>query len=303
MSAAEPDDGPTDFYRTEYLFACAVAMIVYLGAVVIVPTPLLEVPLGMAELLFIPGYAIGALLFPGRSHLPLAASFAIVAGLSVAINIFLGLGALALHGGLPAPFFATVAAALALLALAVRLRDAPMVAARLRRAVSVLSAMPGFTLGQRRMAFGLLAATAIALAAIVYLSAVHPNVHPAAALALEGPGGSVAALPTQGTVRSVLAVWVSVTSGGASQELQLALQSVNISANPTNGYHVIPWSLPLALGNATQSSTAFNLPASQTYVLNLTFSYSYPGEYAIYLTLADSGGATLRTAALTVQIQ
>lgn len=301
MPAGGNGDGPIDFYRPEYLFGCAAAMILYLGVAVIVPTPVLEAPLGLAELLFVPGYAVGAVLFPGRSHLPWSASLAIVAGLSVAINIFLGLGALRLHDGLPPPLFATVASALALVALWVRLRSDPVLATEARQRVADLGRMAGFTAGQRRGAFFLLAATAVVLVAIVYLSSVHPNVHPSETLALEGPGGSVATLPTTGSVRSVLAVWVSVTNGGAAQQLLLNVQSVNLSTNPA-GYHLVPWSQPLALGNATQSSTAFNLLAAQTYVLNFTFSYSYPGVYAIYLTLSGAGGATARTAALTVQI-
>lgn len=301
MVAAPDDVGTTEFYRPEYLFVCAGLMIVYLAVVVIAPTPLLEVPLGIAALLFVPGYALGALLFPGRSHLPWSASFAIVTGLSVAGNLFVGLGALALHDGLPPPLFATTAAALSLVALAVRLRDAPQAAGRLRRAVAEIGRMPGFTVGERRAASGLLALTVATLVVIVYLSSVHPNVHPTVTLALEGPGGSVATIPTQGSVNSVMAVWVAVTNGGTTGQLLLSVQSVNLSASPT-GFHLVPWSLPLPLANATQSSTAFNLPASQTYVLNLTFSYAYPGLYGIYLSLAETGGPTERTAALTVQI-
>lgn len=302
MPAGGTEEGPSDFYRPEYLFGCAALMILYLGVVVIVPTPVLQTPLGIAELLIVPGYAVGALVFPGRSQLPWAASFAIVVGLSVSVNIFLGLAALGFHAGLPAPLFATVASALALLALGVRLRQDPLVAGRFGQAVAELGRMPGFTVGQRRAAFGLLGLTTIVLVVIVYLSGVHPNVHPAVALALEGPGGSVASLPTSGAVNSVLAVWVSVTNGANAEQLLLSVQSVNLTSNPA-GYHLVPWTLPLALGNATQSSTEFNLLAGQTYVLNLTFAFSYPGLYGVYLTVADTGGATLRTAALTIQIQ
>lgn len=301
MPAGGEEGAPSDFYRPEVLLGCAALMVLYLGVVLIAPSPFLDVPLGLAELLFVPGYALGAMLFPGRSYLSWPASLAIVVGLSVSANLFLGLGALAFHSGLPAPFQATAAAALAFLALLVRPHEASSVPRPLRQALAELTALPGFTVGQRRVAFGLLGATAVALALIVVLAGAHPNVHPAIALALEGPGGSVASLPTNGSVHGLLAVWVSVANGGSAQQLLLSVQSVNLSSSPST-YHVVPWTLPLPLANATQSSTAFNLPASQTYVLNLTFTFGYPGLYAVYLTLADTQGTTLRTAALTIAI-
>ncbi|HKS59884.1 MAG TPA: DUF1616 domain-containing protein [Thermoplasmata archaeon] len=299
--AAETTGPVPDFFRPDYLFLLAGLSLAFLIVSLVAPTPWLELPLGLVTLLIAPGYAVGSLLFRGRPNLPSPASLAIVVGLSVTLNGLLGIGTLEFHAGVPAPFFAGVAFLLSLLALGVRLQSVGPVSGHLRKLIEREFYLPGRTRRQRGATYTLLALIAVVLMVIVYLSLVHPNVHPAVALALAGVGGSVVTLPSEGQVGQVLDLWVTVTNNASAQQLLLVVQSVNESANPVK-FNVIAWTLPLHLANATQSSDAFNLQPQQSYTLNLTFSYSYPGTYALSFYLSDSAGTTLRTSALSLQI-
>ncbi|HEV2520248.1 MAG TPA: DUF1616 domain-containing protein [Thermoplasmata archaeon] len=302
MTPGPPVEPSREFFRSEYLTASAAALLAYLAVLAIAPVPILEAPLGAFVLLFAPGYAIAALLFPGRPAFPWPVSFAASAGLSVTFNVLLGLLPLARHAGLPPALFASTAFVLTLVALGVRLRGEEGADERIWQVATRALAMPGFSRRQRWGAYGLLAATAVALAFIVFLAGAHPNVHPGVALALSGPGGSLAALPSGGPVGSILAVWVTISNNATPQQFDLNVQSLNLSANPTQ-FRVVPWTLPLHLANATQSSDAFNLLPDQTYTLNLTFTYAFAGTYAISIYLADAGGTTLRSSAISVEIR
>ncbi|HEV2165598.1 MAG TPA: DUF1616 domain-containing protein [Thermoplasmata archaeon] len=302
MEPGPATEAAREFFRSGYLLASALTLLVYLGVLAIAPTPLLEAPLGLYLLLFAPGYALASLLFPGRISLPWPVYFAFSAGLSVSFNILLGLVPLARHAGLPPALFASAAFLVSLVALAVRLQSEGHGVDRLRKTASGALGMSGFSRGQRGGAYGLLAATAIVLAVIVFLAASHPNVHPGIALALTGPDGTVAALPAGGPIGGVLSVWVTITNNATAQQLVLEVQSLNLSTVQTQ-FHVVPWTLPLRLANATQSSDAFNLQPDQTYTLNLTFQYSYGGTYSVSVYLADATGTTLRTSAFSVAIR
>ncbi|HEV2429319.1 MAG TPA: DUF1616 domain-containing protein [Thermoplasmata archaeon] len=298
-SSAEPT---REFFRARYLLASAAALLVYLAVLAIVPTPWLEAPFGIFLLLLAPGYALASLLFPGASSLHWSIQVALTAGLSVTFNVLLGLLPLALHAGLPPAVFAGAAFILTLWALAVRLRAAEQGAEGLRTIASQAFGLSGFSRRERGGAYALLAATAVVLLLIAYLASTHPNVHPGIALALEGPGGAGTAIPSGGAVGEVLAVWVSITNNASAQPLVLKVQSVNLSAAPAP-FHLVPWTQPLRLGNATQSSDAFNLLPDQTYTLNFTFTYTFAGTYAIALDLTDAAGTTLRTAEFSAVIR
>ena len=300
-----PEEPPSDsspFFRPSYLYLLLVLAAAYIGVTWIRPVVLLSLPLGLLTVLFVPGYAIGALFLGARSRWPWSLTFAVVVGLSVAVSTAEGLVLLALHLGLPSRVFSVVAFVLVGIALLDRTRSAEEV--RSAPSGSDLDAelgLPGHTKGQRVVGYGLLTAILVVFVVILYLASVFPNDTPSVSLGLSGPDGTAATLPTDGTVGQNLTVLATVGNNATGQVLDLTVRSTLSGSSPTN-YTAVPWILPLPLGPNQTSTEPVSLDPGQTVTVQSRFTFPATGSYEVAFLLTNPAGTILVSTSISVSI-
>ncbi|MCI4365237.1 MAG: DUF1616 domain-containing protein [Thermoplasmata archaeon] len=293
---------PPQFFRRSYLFLLTVLVAVYTAVVIVYPTPWVDLPLGLLTLLFVPGYAIGALAFGARPRWPWSLTFAVVVGLSVAFNVALGLILLALNVGLPAPTFAFVSLILVMVALLVWVATRPTeTGSRFTNYLREELRLPGHSPSQRALGYALLLGIVLTLAMIVYIASIYPVPPSDLSLGLTGPGGISANLPQNGTINSTLALYIIVGNNATTQQLTLKVLSF-IGAVAPNNYTSVNWTQPLLLGNGTVSSVPVNLTPSESLTVHFKFFFLSAGSYILTFVLADPSGHTLRSASWSIAI-
>jgi uncharacterized membrane protein len=249
--------------------------------------------LGLFVVLAAPGYAASALLFGRGSRLPLSVHIALIVGLTVVIEVSVGIlyyagshGILALNAALG--LLATVLCLVATLVQGdrgVALALAP-VSGAIRKAVE----LRGFSSGQRAVAFALFAAILVTFGVIGYLSTIHPDGQPLLSIAALGPDGTTSTLPIGGSPNQTLEVIIAIGNDATAQSLNLSVQSALSGSSESIG-STISWTMPLHLASGTQSSDTFTLAAGATESIPITFLFSVPGDYAVTFTLQAPGGA------------
>ena len=260
-------------------------------------------PLGLFVLFAAPGYAATALLL-GRRPLPsVAVNFALIAGLSVLINVLLGT---ALYAFAITPVVPLIGLADAIICTAgtfVQFRRARTV-----RPVSgpswfrSLLALPRFRPSQRAAAYALFAGILVVLGVIGYLSTIVPNPGPDLSLTAVGPDGTSATLPTNGLVNATLTVLVIVQNNATAQSLVLTLNSTLVGSNSTS-FTSIPWTMPLLLGPNITTSDPVNLTSGASESIQVQFQFDAGGDYAIGLALTPAAShVALRTLFLGIEI-
>jgi uncharacterized membrane protein len=294
---------PTKFFHRAYLYALTLLGTLYLLTTLLLPTPWVELPLGLVTLFVTPGYAIAAVMFGPRSRWPRSLLFALSVGFSVAFNVALGLGLLALGLGLPALAFA-VAAFLVVGAVAAgwatrRPESAPAAGPS---AVSRELGMRGYRPAQRAAAYVLLVTIALVFVGIVYLASVFPaNSGPGVALSVYGSNGTPSGLPTVGSTNTTLSVLVAVQNNATAHDFALEVQSAPLGETPPT-YHTSPWSTPLELGNDTEYTESVPLAGGQSTTLTVPFQYRMAGNYLVSFELESPSGSVLRTTSFAVDI-
>ncbi len=296
-----PSGPPPAFFRLSYLGVSALIAFAYVIVSWFLPVLALKIPLGLVVLFFVPGYALGAIAFGERPNVSWAALAAFTVGLSVVTNVLVGIILTAGSAGLPSSVFSVFALSLVLLAILVQYaRGAgfyrPTAVSRIRAEL----ALPGFSKGQRRIAYVLLVAIVVVFAGIVYLGQIHPNESPDVTLALLGPGGIATSLPTAGSTGELINLTVSVTNNNTAQTVTLTLTSVLNGTNLTN-FTRIAWVQPMDLGPQVESSLAIPLAPVQAVSENVTLIFSAPGVYLVAFQLLTPEN-TERTAGLILVI-
>lgn len=302
MAAEVPDVRPTIF-REGGLIAVFLATLVYVGIVFLTPGSPVRVPFGYLELVFAPGYALGAVLFLRRPLIPPVAEFAVAVGLSVVFNVLIGLALALLGAGLAINWFLLAEIVVAALALAAKLLVGPSarvtgVGSALRREFRLPGVLPRY----RRAVYVLFLASVVAIAAVVYLSVVQPSTPASTSLALSGPGGTVASLPTSLRVGEVGLVVVYVANGHSGAPIELVVTALFQGESPTSNLTAVPWSMPLTLSNGTVSSLPLGVGYGQTTTLNVTFAFGETGAFALDFDLEASGGSLLPPASLDLAV-
>jgi uncharacterized membrane protein len=294
--------GPSAFFRRRYLYLMTVLGTIYIVTAVLAPTPWVELPLGLAVLLVIPGYAIGALALGPRPRWPWSLTFALVVAWSVAVNVAQGLVLLVLGLGLSPLVLGATAFALAGAASAVwSFRALPEPWHRAGPAIAAHFRLQGYTPRQRGTAYGLLLGIVAVLAAIVYLAAVNPAGGPAVSFGITGAGGTALNLPSAGATNTTLVIWVIIGNNATAQNFTLELRSMTVGSNPPT-FTSVPWSSPLMLANATVSDDPVSLGASANVTVHVQFQYAHAGRYLMEFLLENPGGAEIRSASWTITI-
>ena len=291
MATTEVDsDFVSRLYDAKLLFAAAAVCIVYLVVELLVGGPA-QVLLGLFVILIAPGYGVAALLFGRGSRFPWGVQVAVIVCLGVVTEASIGvLYFVGAHGTLTLSLLIGVLGySLCIVASVVqlrrgRLRPLSKVWERIRRAF----ALPGFTAGQRVAAFALLAAILMTFGTIGYLSTVHPEVQPLLSIAVLGPDGTTTTLPTVVSANQTAAVIVEVGNDGTAQTLNLTVLS-ELTSSSGSPESIIPWTMPLRLGPAIQSSTAISLAAGASNETTITFAFATPGAYSVTFTLQAPG--------------
>jgi hypothetical protein len=308
-----------------YLLACVFGVIVYLIAAFMRFGPL-RVPLGLFVLLFAPGYGLAAVLFGTRTTLPWTVLFALSVAFSVVVNVLVGVGLLVASAGLPPTVFGLTAIITLALGLFVVISEgfarssvARPPSTKVQTAWGLLVrefSLPGFSPGQRAIAYSLLLAIFIILGSLAYAaSAPNPTSHPDVVFAVTGPGGSAANLPRTGTISgagfsSPLTAYVTITNNATAQVFQLHVQS-SLSSSATGLQVRTPWSLPLNLSIAPLTSgtewfTFLPLQPLQTLTLPVSFVFDQASAaqvpYLVHFILEQSNGVPIRSVGFSVTI-
>ncbi|MGI0129428.1 MAG: DUF1616 domain-containing protein [Thermoplasmata archaeon] len=302
MSDPAPEHRST-IYREDGLILLFLLTLIYVGVVILTPGSRVRVPLGLVELLFAPGYALGAILFFRRPLLPVAAEFSVSVGLSVVFNVLVGL-LLALVGAGVTIDLLTVAdaipVAVGLIVKVVVSSDRTVTG--VGGAVARELRLPGVRPAYRPVIYVLLVAALVAFGGVVYLSVAQPPSAPGTSLALYGPDGTTATLPASLTVGEVGLVVVSISNGASNGSISLVVSAVLVGQNGST-LTPVSWAMPLALAPNTTSSLALtSLGYGQSNSQSVTFQFSQPGAYGLSFALRAAGGGPLRGATLSVTV-
>ncbi|MCI4372835.1 MAG: DUF1616 domain-containing protein [Thermoplasmata archaeon] len=307
---------PPQFFRRSYLFLLTVLTGVYAVVAVTFPTPWVDLPLGLLTLVFVPGYALGALVFGAKPRWPWSLTFAIVVGLSVAFNVALGLILLAFQLGTPAPAFAFVALVLLMAASVVWVVTQPVeTGSRFTNYVSEELRLPGHNPAQRAVAYALLIGVVLVLVLIVFIASIFPTPPGNLSLGITGPGGNSSNLLINGTTGTnksgpVYTLYLVVGNNATDQKFVLYMYaSINntVSPNSTNpSWSNASWSnatraIPLA--GPTRANLTLNLNASESLTQKVHFFFSVRGEWVLTFLLSSLSGQVQRTAAWSMNIR
>ncbi len=312
--AQSPAVSPPQFFRRTYLFVLTLLAGIYTVAAILVPNPWVDVPLGLLTLLFIPGYAIGALAFGARPRWPWSLTFASVVGLSVAFNVAVGLVLLYFSQGLPAPAFGFAALILLMAASFVWVLTEPAeTGSRFTGFLADQLRLPNHTPAQRAVGYALLVAIVVVLVGIVILATSFPATPGNLSLGLAGPGGTASDLPvnaTTGTNQSgpVYAILLLITNTNVAEKYNLTLYAFHNETVGTNGTFV-PWSTPAAaIGLAkdnVRSIVSVDLNASQSFTQKVHFFFVTAtglGDWDFEFKLTNGAGTVLRTASWSMTV-
>lgn len=290
------------FFRARYLYLCTALETIYLFTSTLAPTSWVQVPLGLATLLVVPGYAVGALVLGTRTQLPYLLLFALAVGWSVGINVGVGLLLLLAHAGLPAVVLGAVAFLLSGVATGVwTVRGWSAGPSHTTQTIGRLLRLSGYRPAQRTAAYALFASIVGVLLVTVYLAGVVVNPTPNLIFSITGYGGTTANLPPFGTVNATLVIWAIIVNGASGQNFTLLVRSTLAGTNPTS-YQIIPWTLPLACGNGTEASDSVALAARENATVNVEFQYAQTGDYELDFLLEATGGAVVRSATWAISI-
>jgi hypothetical protein len=314
------------FYSYGLLCVVVVLLAAYAVVSYVGPHSAVEVPLGLFALLFAPGYAVAAPLFVRQPGLPWTVNLPITVGLSVVINVFVGIALLEVGTGLSTIDTAAADLGIALVGLIAFIAresiEAPSgpsstVTQDLSgplRALSQRLRWGGYSRGQRWVGATLLVLILVVFGFIVYVAVAEPHKVQAVSFAIYGPSGTVLSLPSNGTNTSVLAVVLTVTNNATPHGFQLAVLS-ELVAHPNTPPTTISWSQPLPLGRATESVLAFSLGAGRSTTLPVSFVLFAPGTtpevnsttlryslYTVSFTLESATGIQIRSLELPLNI-
>jgi uncharacterized membrane protein len=327
VPTAKASPSPPRFYSYGYLIVTAGLMAIYCLVTYFRPHSVVEIPLGLFALLFAPGYALAAPLFGRQPGLTWIVNLPITVALSVVFNVLVGIVLLRGGPGLRALDTAVVDLVATLFGLIVFttrevLDPAPSppstVGEDLSGPLRVLgqrARMSGYSGGQRAVAVTLLVLILLVFGFIVYVAVAEPHKGLAVSLAMSGPGGTVASLPTNGTDSSVLTVVLTVSNGATAQVFEINVTS-ELTAHPNAVPTATTWAAPLSLGRATYSTTTLsflgvgkNVTVPVSFVLTPagTVKQSPPlnGFYSLYtvsFTLETTTGVAIQSLQLPLNI-
>jgi len=300
-----PGPEPPQFFRRRILLAFLVLALIYAVVTFVVPTYVLELPLGLFTLLLAPGYAVGSLVLGPKPRWAWSLMVPLVVGLSVAINVALGLLLLAAGWGLPPTIFALVSLALLLGATFFWPANAgPEAAPRFRPFLREELSLPGHSPPQRTLAYGLLLAIVFVLVVIIYFASVAPSQTAQITFGITGAGGTNLNLPPHGTLGQNLSIWVLVGNNGSYQQLTVVVESMLNNSTPQL-FTTTNWTspaVPLSLGNYVRASDVVLLTPGESLTLKVHFAFAKLGGYNLFFLLETSGGQLLRQASWSLVI-
>ena len=297
-----PSGHRTTIFRENGLIAVFAITLAYVAVVFLVPGSPVRVPLGLVELLFAPGYALGAILFVRRPLLPPAAEFSVSVGLSVVFNVLVGLLLATIGTGLAIVWLVAADTVVVWLGLVVMVvwGDAPGVTgvpAAIRRELR----LPGVRPSYRKAAYALIVATLVAFGGVVYLGIAQPPTAASTYLALSGWGGTSATLPNNLTVGEVASVVLNIGDGYSSGPIEVVATATILGQNSTIS-HPEPWNLPLAFSPGNTSSMPLALGYGEQTTLNVTFYFTQVAHFVLTFSLEAVGGASLQAVPLSVVV-
>jgi uncharacterized membrane protein len=318
MQTRLPELRPTapvvSYYTRTYLVTTAVLVVAYTVLVLFHGPVLVQTALGLFAFFVAPGYGLCAALLGRGTTVPPMAFFAIVIGLSVVVNVLVGVILLVFGDGLPAQILGAVDSTVVIFGAVVfefeRPISGPAPAIKapapgptprspLLRSILVPA---GYSSGQRAVAYAILVATIAVFGYLAYISTVHPTDQPDVNLGVYGPGGNTNSLPASAAVGQVVAVNVSIGNNASTLAVNLVVQSYLNSTGPPANFTSTPWSGALALGPGVESEDSLQLPADAAVSLLLHFHFDQSGGYIVSISLDLPSGQPLRSVAFPIMI-
>lgn len=298
-----PAEPPVTIYREIGLVAVFLLTAAYVAIVFVAPGSPVQVPFGALELLFAPGYAIGAIVFVRRPLLPPAAEFAVSVGLSVVFNVLVGLILALLGIGLAISYLVLADAAVVLLGLFVNAAwgNAPGsrgIGPMVRRELRLPAVRPSY----RPAVYALLIATVVAFGGVLYAGLSQPSAPPTSSLALTGSTGTTSSVPTNLSVAEVGLVYVEVHDGYSAGPVQLTAAAAQVGkvANTTS----VAWAMPLSFYPGTTSSLPLDVSYGGSVTVTVTFEFPQPGNFTLTFAFEpSSGGAPILSTGVGVVVR
>lgn len=302
-----PAEAPSTIFLEGGLAIVFAITLAYAGVVFLAPGNPVQVPLGFVELLFAPGYALGAILFVRKPLLPPTAEASVSVGLSVMFNVLTGLVLVSFGLGLAVVWLAIADIAVVWVGLVVkvawgRARGVTGVSQALSRELR----LPGVGPAYRKAVYALLIASLLAFVGVVYLSVIQPPTAASTSLAIYGPSGTTSSVPKNLTTGEVGSVVLSIGDGYSGGPIVLVVNATFVGSSPSN-LTPVPWALPLVISPQTTSSLPLSLSYAQQSTMTITFEFTQPSPsatqpYALTFSLQTSGGTVLQGVTLGVNV-
>lgn len=295
-----PDERPQEGTSFPFLGPAVFALTLYAVVSVTLPPSPLRSAVAIAAF-FAMGYAALALVAGGHIRLSSAEILAFTIGLTILLT---SISALAVSiVGIPITEFAVIIIGLPLgvvtwLLRRPRLRPRDLFTDFTRRYLD----FSDYTSGEKGVAAVLLLAVVGALVLFISMAAVQFPSDASPALAITGPDGTPATLPTSFVVGQPQVIGVTVLGGsrGGSYEIRVRLVPANATGSET--FNRTTQASPLRLAPFTEYVEPITIGAGQTSSRSFTIVMEAPGDFELRFELLTGTGAVVAGSRLRVQV-
>lgn len=279
--------------RPDDLIACMVLALLLVALVLFAPDTIARQILGLAFVLFLPGYAATAALFPENDQIDGIERIALSFGLSIAIVPLIGLGLNFTPWGIRLdPIMASVSIFIIATSLTGWYRRIRLPADE-RFAIVINAEMDfgGMPLVDKALTLGIVVMLAASVVVLGWAVATPRVGERFTQLAILGPGGMATDYPRNMTVGEEKTVLLSIKSfehRPMNYAIVIALTN-ETDYNFTIGQTTIDWNSTQALGPYVGISQNFTLEHLQYYNQTVNFSVSAPGTWKLQFLLYTEG--------------
>ncbi|UCE92285.1 MAG: DUF1616 domain-containing protein [Methanobacteriota archaeon] len=280
--------------KTPYdLLACALVALVLILLIAIVPDSIARQVLGLAFVLFLPGYAATAALFPENEQLDTIERLALSFGLSIAIVPLIGLGLNFTPWGIRLnPILASVSAFIIVACVVgwyrrVRLPEDE----RFEIAVVLDIDWKGTPLMDKALTVGIIVMLTASIVVIAWAVTTPRSGERFTQLAILGPDGMATNYPRNLTIGEEATVLLSVKSyEQQTMNYTIVLVLTNVTEqNFTVDDSFIDWRSTQHLGPFSGVAQQFTLNDQEYYNQTLNFSVAASGEWKLQFLLYVDG--------------
>ncbi len=276
-------------YRNWMLSPIMVAFLVivgYAGVALLTGPNIMRSVIGVAAV-FAMGYCAFSLIRGATLRLTIVEKIAMSSGLAIVLTTASALLSSAL--GMPISDISILLLAVPIGALAIlnaaRTRDSGV---QIPATVRNILDFSEYQRGEKIVIVTLLAAISVALAALLLVALITVPDTLSSGIAITGPDGTPASLPTNVTRGTTTTFNVTILGGSSPGDFTLRMRLTLSNATGGIVYHQIAWAYPVTLNASSETSKTVTVDSGSTRIETVSFIIDDPGTYIISLDLVSS---------------